>query len=195
MNRTLRIIIIAAGMIVSAMGQQASACTSILVTKGASKDGSTMITYAMDSHELYGKLAYRPAGFHIAGTMRPMFSGETGAFLGRVQEAPFTYSRVGHINEHQLAIAETTFTGREELAGPAGIIDYDNLMWMALERSKTAREAIETMANLVDEYGYDSGWVAPGNPARLASGYHPIVTVDLDIGRIRDLVYARRPDS
>ncbi len=156
MKRTLSAIIIASGMIVSSMACNALACTSILVTKGASKDGSTMITYAMDSHELYGKLAYRPAGVHIAGTMRDMFSGETGVFLGRVKEAPYTYARVGHINEHQLAIAETTFTGREELAGPAGIIDYDNLMWMALERSKTAREAVTTMAALVDEYGYAS---------------------------------------
>ncbi|MBN1567770.1 MAG: C69 family dipeptidase [Acidobacteria bacterium] len=156
MNRTLSLIIIAAGMIVSLTGRPAHACTSILVTKGASKDGSTMITYAMDSHELYGKLAYRPAGIHIAGTMRNMFSGESGAFLGRVKEAPFTYARVGHINEHQLAIAETTFTGREELAGPSGIVDYDNLMWIALERAKTAREAVETMAGLVDEYGYAS---------------------------------------
>lgn len=156
MNRELRIIIIAAGFIVSSMGHHALACTSILVTKGASKDGSTMITYAMDSHELYGKLAYRPAGIHIAGTMREIFNYETGAFIGRVKEAPVTYSRVGYINEHQLAISETTFTGREELAGPAGIIDYNSMMWMALERSKTAREAIETMAKLVDEHGYAS---------------------------------------
>ena len=156
MNRTLCVIIVVAGIAISAMVHQALACTSILVTKGASKDGSTMITYSMDSHELYGKLTYRPAGVHMAGTMRELFSGESGIFLGRVKEAPFTYSRVGHINEHQLAIAETTFTGREELAGPAGIIDYDSLMLMALERCKTAREAVETMAKLVEEYGYAS---------------------------------------
>jgi dipeptidase len=135
---------------------QAFACTSILVTKGASKDGSTMITYAMDSHELYGHLLYRPAGIHLPGTMRDVIHGESGAWLGRVKEAPVTYARVGHINEHQVAIAETTFTGRKELEGPAGIIDYDSLMLMALERSKTAREAVETMARLVDEYGYAS---------------------------------------
>jgi dipeptidase len=156
MNRTLGVITIVAGIVISAMVHQGLACTSILVTKGASKDGSTMITYAMDSHELYGKLSYRPAGVHMAGTMRELFSGESGIFLGRVQEAPFTYSRVGLINEHQLAIGETTFTGREELAGPAGIIDYDSLMLMALERCKTAREAVETMAKLVEEYGYAS---------------------------------------
>ncbi len=147
---------VAGALVLSLMVPQALACTSILVTKGASKDSSTMITYAMDSHELYGKVAYRPAGLHLPGTMRDLFDGETGKFLGRVKEEPFTYARVGHINQHQLAIGETTFTGRDELAGPAGIIDYDNLMWMALERSKTAREAIETMARLVDEYGYAS---------------------------------------
>jgi dipeptidase len=156
MNRTSRAIALASGIAVILMIQQALACTSILVTKGASKDGSTMITYAMDSHELYGKLAYRPAGVHMPGTMREVYDGETGKFLGRVKESPVTYARIGHINEHQLAIAETTFTGREELAGPAGIIDYDSLMWMALERSKTAREAVETMARLVEEYGYAS---------------------------------------
>jgi dipeptidase len=156
MNKKPYIIICAAMIVISLVAQQSLSCTSILVTKGASKDGSTMITYSMDSHELYGKLAYRPAGIHLPGTMRDVYHGETGVFLGRVNEAPVTYARVGHINEHQLAIAETTFTGRDELAGPAGIIDYDNLMLMALERCKTAREAVETMARLVDEYGYAS---------------------------------------
>jgi dipeptidase len=156
MDKKPYIIVCAALIVISLVAQQSLACTSILVTKGASIDGSTMITYSMDSHELYGKLAYRPAGIHLPGTMRDVFHGETGVFLGRVNEAPVTYARVGHINEHQLAIAETTFTGRDELAGPAGIIDYDNLMLMALERCKTAREAVETMARLVDEYGYAS---------------------------------------
>jgi len=156
MNRTPGAIVVAAVILTFSMVQQALACTSILVTKGASWDGSTMITYSMDSHELYGKLTYRPAGIHIFGTMREVYDGETGKFLGRVKEAPVTYARVGLMNEHQLAIAETTFTGREELEGPAGIIDYDSLMLMALERCKTAREAVETMAALVDEYGYAS---------------------------------------
>jgi dipeptidase len=156
MNKKLYVAINTSAIIISLIVQQALACTSILVTKGASLDGSTMITYSMDSHELYGKVAYRPAGIHIPGTMREVFHGETGVFLGRVNEAPRTYARVGHINEHQLAIGETTFTGRDELAGPAGIIDYDNLMLMALERCRTAREAVETMARLVDEYGYAS---------------------------------------
>jgi dipeptidase len=156
MRRKCSVVLLMAIIMAVTIIQQALACTSILVTKGASQDGSTMITYAMDSHELYGQLAYRPAGVHLSGTMRDVINGETGAWLGRVKEAPATYARVGHINEHQLAIAETTFTGREELAGPAGMIDYDSLMFMALERCKTAREAVETMASLVNEYGYAS---------------------------------------
>lgn len=154
--RRSQLIPVVAVVLASMTIQQVLACTSILVTKGASQDGSTMITYAMDSHEFYGQLLYRPAGAHLPGTMRDVIDGESGVLLGRVKEAPVTYARVGYINEHQLAIAETTFTGREELAGPAGIIDYDSLMLMALERCKTAREAIQTMASLVDEYGYAS---------------------------------------
>jgi len=156
MKKNRRAAVLMAAAMGCAMIHQALACTSILVTKGASKDGSTMITYAMDSHELYGQLTYRPAGIHLPGTMRDVIDGETGELLGRVKEAPATFARVGLINEHQLAIAETTFTGREELEGPAGIIDYDSLMFMALERCKTAREAVETMASLVEEYGYAS---------------------------------------
>jgi dipeptidase len=156
MPRKSSVILLMIVIMAFAAVQQALACTSILVTKGASQDGSTMITYAMDSHELYGQLAYRPAGIHLPGATREVINGETGAFLGRVKEAPVTYARIGHINEHQLAIAETTFTGREELAGPSGMIDYDSLMFMALERCKTAREAVQTMAGLVDEYGYAS---------------------------------------
>jgi dipeptidase len=156
MHSKRSIVFLIATILVFTSVQQALACTSILVTKGASQDGSTMITYAMDSHELYGQLTYRPAGIHLPGTMRDVIDGESGAFLGRVREAAVTYARVGLINEHQLAVGETTFTGREELAGPAGIIDYDSLMMMALERCKTAREAVETMGNLVAEYGYAS---------------------------------------
>ncbi len=156
MNGRLSVVLFAAVFLAPVVTRQASACTNILVTKGASKDGSTMITYAMDSHSLYGQLTYRPAGIHLPGTMRDVIDGESGAFLGRVKEAPVTYARVGLINEHQLAVGETTFTGRSELEGPAGILDYDSLMLMALERCKTAREAVETMAALVEEYGYAS---------------------------------------
>ena len=134
----------------------ALACTSILVTKGASADGSTMITYAADSHELYGELYFTPAGVHPFGAMREIVEWDTGKTLGRIPQAPVTYQVVGNVNEHQVAIGETTFGGRKELAGPAGIIDYGSLMWLGLERGRTAREAIDVMTKLVDEFGYAS---------------------------------------
>ncbi len=134
----------------------AQACTNILVTKGASADGSTMITYAADSHDIYGELYYTPPGIHPAGSTRDIIEWDSGKFLGRIKQAPVTYSVVGNMNEHQVSIGETTFTGRKELKGPAGIVDYGSLMYIALERSKTAREALKVMTDLVAEYGYAS---------------------------------------
>jgi dipeptidase len=134
----------------------ALACTSILVTKGASADGSTMITYAADSHDLYGELYFTPAGVHPFGAMREIVEWDTGKTLGRIPQAPATYQVVGNMNEMQVAITESTWGGRKELKGPAGIIDYGSLIWIALERSKTAREAVEVMAKLTDEFGYAS---------------------------------------
>ncbi len=134
----------------------AGACTNVLISRGASADGSTMITYAADSHELYGELYYTPPGVHAAGEMRDVVEWDTGKLLGRITQAPVTYSVVGNMNEYQVAVGETTFTGREELGGPAGIVDYGSLMYIALERAKTAREAIRVMTDLVAEYGYAS---------------------------------------
>jgi dipeptidase len=134
----------------------ALACTSLLVSKGASSDGSTFITYAADSHELYGELYYTPARRNAAGAQRDIFEWDTGKFLGRIPEAPVTYSVVGNMNEHQLTISESTFTGRKELEAPTGIIDYGSLIYIGLERAKTAREAIEVMTGLVAEHGYAS---------------------------------------
>ncbi|RJS25011.1 dipeptidase [Corallococcus sp. H22C18031201] len=134
----------------------ADACTSMLVTKGATTDGATLITYAADSHELYGELYYTPARRHAAGAMRDIIEWDTGKFLGRIPEAPVTYSVVGNMNEHQLSISESTFTGRKELEAPTGIIDYGSLIYIALERARTAREAIQVMTTLVAEHGYAS---------------------------------------
>ncbi len=134
----------------------ASACTNLLVTKGASADGSTMITYAADSHDLYGYLQYTPPGLHRPGEMRDIYDWDSGKFLGRIKQAPVTYSVVGNMNEFQVSVGETTYGGRKELAGPAGIVDYGSLMYIALERAKTAREAIQVMGELVAEYGYAS---------------------------------------
>jgi dipeptidase len=136
---------------------RARACTNVLVTKGASADGSTLVTYAADAHELYGELYYTPARRHPAGATRDIIEWDTGKFLGRIPEAPVTYSVVGNMNEHQLTIAESTFGGRKELEGAAGIIDYGSLIYITLERAKTAREALQVMTSLVAEHGYASG--------------------------------------
>jgi dipeptidase len=133
-----------------------SACTNLLVTKGASADGSTMITYAADSHDLYGYLQYTPPALHRPGEMRDIYDWDSGKFLGRVRQAAVTYSVVGNMNEFQVSVGETTYGGRKELEGPAGIVDYGSLMYIALERARTAREAIQIMAELVAEYGYAS---------------------------------------
>ncbi len=142
--------------ILLSLGTGLEACTNLLITKGASKDGSTMITYAADSHTLYGELYFKRGGAHLPSEMRDIVEWDTGKFLGRIPEAPVTYTRVGNMNEHQLAIAETTFGGRKELQVPSGIVDYGSLIYIGLERAKTAREAIEVMTTLAETYGYAS---------------------------------------
>ena len=136
---------------------ESQACTNILVTKGASVDGSNMVSYAADSHSLYGELYYAPAAVWNAGDMRQINEWDSGAFLGHIPQVSRTYQRVGNMNEYQLIFAETTFGGRPELEDPQGIMDYGSLIYVTLERAKTAREAIKTVAELVAEYGYHSG--------------------------------------
>jgi dipeptidase len=137
--------------------QSPNACTNFLVTKGASADGSTMITYAADSHTLYGELYFQPAKDYPAGAMRDIHEWDTGKFLGRIPQVAHTFSVVGNMNEFQVAIGETTYGGREELATQKGaIMDYGSLMYVTLQRAKTAREAIEVIADLMDKYGYAS---------------------------------------
>ena len=133
-----------------------SACTNFLVGKKASKDGSVFISYSADSYGMSGYLAHFPAAAHPEGAMRDVYDWDTGVFLGRIPEARVTYNVMGNINEHQVAIAETTFGGRPELVDTTGIIDYGSLMYIALQRSRTAREAIDVMTSLVQEYGYYS---------------------------------------
>jgi dipeptidase len=133
------------------------ACTNFIFTKGATVDGSVMITYSADSHTLYGELYYKPAKDYPAGTMVDVYEWDTGKLLGKILQARHTYSVVGNMNEHQVAIGETTYGGREELFHQKGaIIDYGSMMYMALQRAKTAREAIKVMTDLVAEYGYAS---------------------------------------
>ncbi len=134
----------------------AGACTNFIVTKGASADGSVFVTYSADSHVLYGQLEFIPGGVHPEGATIEVIDWDTRKYLGRIKQVPRTYTVVGLINEHQVAVGETTWGGREELVDPNGIIDYGSLMKLALQRSKTAREAVETMGALVAEYGYAS---------------------------------------
>ena len=132
------------------------ACSNIIVTKGASKDGSVMVTYSADSHVLYGQLYYRPARVYPAGAMMDIYEWDTGKYLGQIAQALQTYQMVGNMNEHQLIITETTYGGRPELYDSTGIMDYGSLIFTTLQRAKTAREAIEVIAGLVEEYGYAS---------------------------------------
>lgn len=140
-------------------GVEALACTNLLVGKKASTDGGTLITYAADAHVLYGDLQYLPAADHQPGSMRDIRDWDSGVFLGKIDEVPHTYAVVGNINEHQVTIAESTWGGREELTDQSGksIMDYGSLIYVALQRSKTAREAIKVMTDLVAKYGYCSG--------------------------------------
>lgn len=136
--------------------EKSHACTNFLITKGASKDGSTMITYSADSHVLYGELYFWPAMKYKPGTMVDVYEWDSGKFLGTIEQAPVTYSVVGNINQHQLAIGETTYGGRNELHNPDGIIDYGSLIYLTLQRAKNAREAIHTIVTLTEKYGYCS---------------------------------------
>ena len=135
---------------------KASACTNFLVTKGASVDGSTMISYAADSHVLYGELYHYPAADYPEGAMRDLYDWDTGKYLGQIPEVSHTYNVVGNMNEWQLAIGETTYGGLEALWEGEGLMDYGTLIYISLQRCKTAREAIKNIAELTAKYGYIS---------------------------------------
>ena len=135
----------------------ANACTNFIVGKKASADGSVICTYNADDYGLFINLCHYPAGTHPKGTMRKIFNWDTNKYQGVIPEAPQTYNVIGNINEFQVSIAETTYGGREEMEDSTGILDYGSLIYLALQRSKTAREAIQVMTTLVQTYGYNSG--------------------------------------
>ena len=139
----------------SMMSAAAMACTSLIAAPGATENGSSMITYAADSHTLYGALYHQPAADHAKGAMRDVVEWDTGKHLGQIEEVGHTYATMGNMNEHGLTIAESTWGGRPELEG-SGLIDYGSLIYITLQRAKTAREAIKVMTGLVDKYGYAS---------------------------------------
>ena len=133
----------------------ALACTNFIVTKGASTDGSVMVTYAADSHQLYGAL-YKHNGGKQKAAMLAVDEWDSGRYLGLIEQVPVTYSTVGNMNEHSLIITETTYGGRHELVDPKGGIDYGSLIYITLQRAKTAREAIGVIVELANKYGYAS---------------------------------------
>lgn len=132
-------------------------CTNLLVGKKASTDGSTLISYAADSYALYGELYHWPAKQYSPGEMLKVYEWDTGKYLGEIPQVLQTYNVIGNMNEHQLAIGETTFGGRSELSDSTGIMDYGSLIYITLQRAKNAREAIKVMTDLVRDYGYYSG--------------------------------------
>ncbi len=136
--------------------QSVNACTNFLVTKGASVNGSCMISYSADSHQLYGELYYWPATDYPVGSMLDVYEWDTNKYMGKISQVAHTYSVVGNMNEHQLAIGETTYGGIPDMVDTTAIVDYGSLIYITLQRAKNAREAIKVMSDLVSEYGYAS---------------------------------------
>ncbi|MCF0176733.1 MAG: C69 family dipeptidase, partial [Bacteroidales bacterium] len=156
MKRTARLLF---GILcLSALGisTAADACSNILVTRGASSDGSNMVSYTADSHELYGNLRYRPAGNWEEGSMLKVFDWDSGRYLTDIPQPTHTWQTVGNMNEKQLIITETTYGGRPELWDSTGRMDYGSMIYIALQRASTAREAIEVMTGLACTHGYYS---------------------------------------
>lgn len=139
-----------------AVAGYAAACTNFIVGKKASADGSVMCTYSADDYGMYQTLCHYPAAKHAKGEMRKVYDWDTNEYHGEIPEAPETYNVVGNINEYQVTIGETTFGGRHEMVDTTGILDYGSLIYIALQRSRTAREAIRVMTSLAETYGYNS---------------------------------------
>jgi dipeptidase len=137
-------------------GVRAEACSNVIVTRGASADGSCMVSYAADSHVLYGELYFHPAGRFRAGSKLDIIEWDTYKPLGQIHQIPRTYKTVGNMNEKQLIIGETTWGGREEQVDTTGIMDYGSLIYITLQRAATARAAIDTIVSLANRYGYPS---------------------------------------
>lgn len=151
--------ILAAAMAASllfAAGNRSEACTNVIVTRGASADGSCLVSYAADSHWLYGELYFKPQADWADGSKLKVYDWDSGKYLGEIEQATHTYKTVGNMNEHQLIIAETTFGGRHGLNNPDAIMDYGSLIYITLQRARTAREAIRLMDELTQKYGYYS---------------------------------------
>lgn len=150
----MKSLVLSAAMLLASSG--AFACSNLIVGKKASVDGSVLVSYNADDYGMFGYLCHYPAGTHPKGTMRQIYDWDSGVYHGEIEEAPVTYNVIGNINEFQLSIGETTYGGREEMVDSTGILDYGSLIYVTLQRAKTAREAISVMTSLVEKYGYNS---------------------------------------
>ncbi len=147
----------AAVVLLAVTAAQGWACTNLIVGKKASADGSVLVSYSADSYGMFGFLCHYPAATHPDGAFREIYDWENGKYLGKIKEVKQTYNVIGNMNEFQVTIGETTFGGRPELVDDSGILDYGSLIYVTLQRSRTAKEAIKVMTELVKEYGYHSG--------------------------------------
>ena len=150
----MKSLVLSAAMLLASSG--AFACSNLIVGKKASVDGSVLVSYNADDYGMFGYLCHYPAGTHPKGSMRQIYDWDSGVYHGEIEEAPVTYNVIGNINEFQLSIGETTYGGREEMVDSTGILDYGSLIYVTLQRAKTAREAISVMTSLVEKYGYNS---------------------------------------
>lgn len=150
----MKSLVLSAAMLLASSG--AFACSNLIVGKKASVDGSVLVSYNADDYGMFGYLCHYPACTHPKGTMRQIYDWDSGVYHGEIEEAPVTYNVIGNINEFQLSIGETTYGGREEMVDSTGILDYGSLIYVTLQRAKTAREAISVMTSLVEKYGYNS---------------------------------------
>jgi dipeptidase len=150
-----KILVLALALTAVSLGR-ADACTNVIITKGASTDGSCMVSYAADSHMLYGELYFHPAADWKPGSMLAITDWDSYKPLGSIAQVAHTYQTMGNMNEHQLIIGETTWGGREEQADTNGVMDYGSLIYIGLQRARTAREAIDVIVSLANEYGYPS---------------------------------------
>ena len=148
--------ILAAGALLFLPAGGSDACTNVIITRGASSDNSNMISYAADSHALFGELYFRPAADYAPGTRLSIYDWDTNRYLGDIPQVEHTYQTVGNMNEHQVIIGETTWGGRPELQDRRGLIDYGSLIYITLQRAKSAREAIRIIVDLANKYGYFS---------------------------------------
>ena len=155
MNKIFASVLMAVAMLGSV--SEAEACSNFIVGKKASVDGSVMCSYSADDYGMFQYLCHYPAAKHAKGEMRKIFDWDSNKYYGEIPEAAETYNVIGNINEWQVTIGETTYGGREEMVDSTGIMDYGSLIYVALQRSKTAREAIKVMTSLANTYGYNSG--------------------------------------